>query len=920
MKKYNIIFLLSATIITNVAYTQIISNKSIFEKDSVKKFSHYAVSSDELKLRSEVSVADALYGKLPGLMVMQGMPEYNIFERDAYLNYRGTSTLGSSSMLVLVDGFERDLTYLSIDEVDKVELLTNAVAQSMYGVRGANGVLLITTKRGRTGFNSKVSYSFGLDLPFRKPEFADAPTYANALNEALTNDGLGARYSPQEIRYMQMGIYPELYSNVDWQKEMYSDFGKTHQGSVQFDGGNDKFRYYTIVGYANQEAMFRPTNMDDRYNCQPNKLSLNMRVNLDVILTKSTLLKVNLFGKLQEQTRPTTGIGAIFSQLYNTPASAFPVKTSTGAWAANSVYKNPVADFASRGFTKPNRRTLYGDITIKQKLDIITKGLSASAIIGYDNTVNYQDVRTKSYSYEIVTPITDNSGNIIDVNRTINSVEGRLGFGSTMNSQNISNNLVGRVDYNTKIDSHKIEAGIVYEQSSSMNAGRNATRKRQSVMAVATYSFDDKYIAQGVASYSGTAVMPEADRFNLYPAISLSWIASKENFLKDVKFLNYLEVYGSAGLSGMDLFGHDLDKQLYGSGGDYYFTGASSNTFGGNKEIRLAMTDLAVEKSKKVNFGFNTSLFGKLQFSTELFYENRSQIMVPGATTITSAIGVAIPSLCVGKVKNKGIELSATWSDKIAGSSWGYHINGNFTYAKNKIVNSNEESRPYDYLRRTGGSLNQTWGYEHVGFFNDISEINDPATPKHTFSNVTVGDVRYKDQNDDGRIDANDMVRLGYGKLPEIYYGVNLGLTKGGFGIYAQFQGVAHRSVVLNESSIFNPLQNNTNISTWYLNDNVRWTPQSKESANLPRLSTLDNSNNNKTNTVWIKNGNYFKLRNVEVSYTIPKKFTKWIEARIWVAGSNLFSIDQIEYADPEMLSASYPVMQSFTFGANITF
>lgn len=919
MKKYNIALLLGATMLSNVVFAQIINNTTIFEKDSLERTSPYRVASDELRRRSDVSVGDALYGVLPGLMVMQGNHGVNLFEKSANLYYRGLSTLGNSSMLILIDGFERDMTNLNIDEIDNIELMTNAVAQTMYGVRGANGALIITTKRGRKGFNSSVNFSYGMDFPFRKPTFADAPTYANALNEALANDGLAPRYSPKEISYMQLGVYPELYPNIDWQDELYKGFGSTYQGNVQFDGGNDKFRYYTTFAYANQSAMFKPTNLDKRYNSQLDKLALNLRINLDVVLAKNTTLKVNLFGRLQEQTR-ISSLESYFQKLYDTPASAFPVKSSTGAWAANNIYTNPIAEFGARGYANPNKRTLNGDVTITQKLDAVTKGLSAQVSVAYDNMVNYLDARSKTYIYQIITPALDNFGNILDVTRSTYGVDGKLGFNNTMNAQNIANNLVARVDYKTTINNrHKLDAGIVYEHMNTMNNGRNATKKRQSVMALANYSYDEKYIVQGVVNYSGSAVLPKGERFNVYPAISLSWVASKESFLSGSKFVDYLDVYASAGVTGMDLFGHDLYRQFYGAGGEYFFTN-SDTPFAGNSEWKLPIKNILSEKSRKINAGFNATLFKKLQFMTEFFYENRSQIMVDGSSTISSVIGIEIPSFCAGEVSNKGVDVSARWSDRIGSSQWGYQISGNFTYAKNKIINNNEERRAEDYMYRTGGSLNQSWGLESVGFFNDFDEINDPNTPKHTFSSVRPGDIRYKDQNGDGYINGNDFVRIGYANIPEIYYGFNVGISRGSFALSAQFQGVANRSVWVKTPSLFMPLQNNTNISSWYLNENVRWTPQTKSSANLPRLSAVNNPNNSQNSTTWLRNGAYFKLRNVELSYTIPKKYTKKIEARLWVAGSNLFSIDDIGYADPEMLSASYPAVESFTFGANITF
>lgn len=881
------------------------------------KFSE-AVSGESLERMSKTNVANSLFGQLKGLYTMKSTVFPNVLDDQATFNIRGISTFGNSAPLVLIDGIQRNIEALSMYEIEKVEVLKDAVASALYGVQGANGAILITTKRGKSGFHASADYQCSFDTPFRVPKFADAATYARLTNEALAFDGLPARYTETEIGYFADGTNRELYPDVDWTDMAYRDYGMTHQANVEFEGGSNKFRYYTSLSYGNTIGLLSNTKMFSQYNSQLNKINLNLRANIDAKLTETTTMRLNLLGRIKEQNRPGLGMEVIIPRIYNIPSAAFPVKTSSGKWGGTSIYPyNPVADIADMGTIKAIRRSLMADLTLNQKLDIITKGLYAEVTVAYDNMANYNDKRTRTYEMEMPLPIYGLNNEIIGVDRTVIGRKTELGWKSELNGQQMYVELKGKIGYSRYFGKNKVDAEIVYDQNSNRPNGQNATKKRQSVMAIVGYDFDNRYGVDAVVNYSGSAVLPDNDRFDVYPAVGLNWNASNEDFLKGNKYLTYLKIHASWGISGSDLFAHDLDRQIWGlKGGLYWFTNTNAQKTG-VIEGPLPVVGLSPEKSMKTDLGFDLAFMNRLYLSATYFNEIRSNILVSGANVTSGVLGLAAPRECVGKVKNQGVEVGLNYADNIG--KFNYSIGGNFTYAKNEILNNNEGFQPEDYLYQTGSSLNQFYGLESDGFFNSQEDINK-SEALQTYGALSPGDVRYVDQNHDKIINQYDVVRLGYSQLPEIYYGFNVGLEYKGWSLNADFQGVANRSIYLDTPSVFMPLKNNTNISTWYLEDKVRWTPETIETANVPRLTTVDNPNNFQKSDIWMANGNFLKLRDLELAYTLNRSLLKKVDLKIFLRGTNLFSFDSLGYADPENYGAAYPSMRSYTAGVNLIF
>lgn len=886
---------------------------STTEKEST--ISSATIGSEELQQSSEVNVAKALYGKLAGLSVMQpgGINSVN----SPSLLIRGKNTFNDNTPLVLVDGFERDIDYISLAEIESISVLKDATAAALYGVRGANGVIVVKTKRGAIG-KTKVTaqYKYNTYVPFREPEMADGYSYAQAYNEALANDGFPAKYSNAELQAFKSESNKFAYPNVNWNNQVYKDFSTNHQFDLTASGGGNKFRYFTAATYSNDQGLFKPNDISKREDYKLSKLHLNLRSNLDANITKTTLMQVSLLARLSEFTQPRSGAVNIASGIINIPSAAFPVYSPNGKYASTNFYgQNPVAMVNSSGFTRNMEQSFFADLRLKQDLSTITEGLTAEVAMSHDFYSLIAEFGNRSYLYEVVTPNIDENGNITTSVAPYGE-DTPMDYGDNLNTQFMNDNLEGKINYSKQINNYNLNASLVYDQSSYFGQGRNNTNKRQSYMAYLSGGFKEKYLLDAVLNYSGSSVMPENDRFRFFPAISGAWIVSSEEFMSSSS-LELLKIRGSYGLSGSDSFSNDLFRQFYINNGTYYFTSNIVNA-GGSREGTLPVVGLNYELVKKANLGIDLMAFKKrLSLTTDLFYEYRNNILVDGSKVISSVIGIDVAQQINGEVKNKGIELTSSWADLVG--KFNYRISGNITFVRNEIIENNEGFVPFPYLSKIGNSLDANYGLEAIGFFNDVQEI--ASSPKQVFSDVKPGDIKYKDQNSDNIIDENDVVKYGNsGGTPEIYYGFQINLEYKNFGFNAQLQGVANRTIFTNTANLFFPLKDGSNISTYYLEDQVRWTESTKGTATVPRLTTVENLNNFRPSTLWFRNGAYLKLRNIELYYNVPESIVKGVNAKLFVRGANLFSLDNLKKFDPENYQANYPSLSSYTIGATFCF
>lgn len=874
-----------------------------------------SIGAGKLSKSSAFNPENALYGILPGLAVMQNGGVEGSRSPDMFI--RGKGTMNNANILVLVDGFERPLSALAVDEIDRVTVLKDAAALAEYGQRGANGVLLVTTKRGvNNALKVDVSFEYGLNKAFRLPDLYDAEKYANAYNEALSNDGLPLRYSSYDLTDFKTGNSPDLFPNVNWFRQTLRDYGTNSKFNVSFLGGTKNVKYFTTLNYQSEDGLFDHANTNS-YSTQAEYSRFNFRTNLDVDLSRTTKFQINVGGNIYNVNRPGTAVDDIFNTLYTIPSAAIPVKTIHGKWGGSTIYNNnPMAMLTATGFATTHSRTLLFDISLKQNLDKYLQGLSAELAVSYDNSATYWDGKTKKYQYESAVVQREASGAVSNTIYNLYGQETALSPYSSLGSQWRHSNFWGKLNYFNSWGENTLNTMLLYQQDKKTGNAQYNTFLHQSLVGSAQYSLSQKYFAALTVSYSGSSVLPVNDKFGLFPAISGAWLINKESFLENSKSIKLLKLRASWGITGNDLMSPNLYEQGYFSGTGSYFT-ANNTLQGGIYEGRLATQQLTYEKSYKTNVGFDANLFGKLSATLDMFFDKRTDILVTTAGNISSVIGVTPAFANLGIVKNKGVELSMDWNDQIGGLN--YHFGGQFSFVRNEIVEMAESYKAFDYLKRTGHPIGQVFGMEAIGFFKDANEITN--SPKQVFSTVAPGDIKYKDQNGDHIINELDEVPIGYSSgYPEIYYSFNLGFKYKGFGIDAQFQGTANQSVYLNTPGVFWPLRSNSTISSF---SDDRWTPATSSTATLPRLTTLNNSNDFRSSTTWMRNGSYLKLRTAEVYFELPLEMVKKMkckEVRIFARGMNLFSLDYIKAMDPEKLGTGYPTLSSYYLGVNLAF
>lgn len=891
-----------------------VSAQSYGLADSLRTSSRTAagVNAEAFENAPAADVTKALYGKIAGLNVHQGT---------------GSSADNVSSLLVhgktplvLVDGFPRDMKDLTSLEIDSIYLMTDAASTAMYGVRGANGVLLVNTRRGnRVGLRVSAQYQYGLNTQFRSPEFADAYTYAGAVNQALALDGLAPRYTDTELEAFRTGIHPYEYADVDWWKETMNDVGHTHSLKLSFDGGNDRFRYYTVVDYYRDRSMLKENTADSRYSTKPTDTRLSVRTNIDVAVTASTFLKANLAAKLQELNGTVYGRNNIITAVYGTPSAAFPIRTSEGIYGGNSIYgeKNPVALLMDKGHVRNIYGTLLADMSLEQKLDVITKGLSVEALVSFDNIGGMKETTSKTYMYMDPNPVILAGGTLVTTPIYYGTDSQTLGHSQPFESLTMRSSLQARLTYGRVFGRHDVHAAAIYDMQSVVADGRNNSRKNQSFIFNATYSYGGRYVLDAVVNRSGSSYLPDGAKYHTYPAVSAAWVISNEGFMKNAGWLNLLKIRASYGISGWDGdLSHELWRQSWGAGNSYIF-GDNATSSSGGAEGSLPVVGLVPEKSEKTTLGLDFAAFSdRLSLVLDGFRDYRSDVLVSGAASTSGIIGIGVGQVCEGEYLYEGFDAALSWNDMKGDFTYG--IGARASYLMSEVINENQAYQEYDYLYHAGNRVGQCYGLEALGFFGSQMEINN--SPQQTFSTTRPGDVKYKDQNGDNVINSKDVVKMFGSTLPRFYFGFDIHLGYKGFEIQADFQGITGVTVSLLNSPLYKPLSGNGNISMTYLENEVPWTPENKSVATMPRLTTMENANNHQASSLWYRDGSFLKLRNLVISYTFPKSMIRFADMKIFIQGTDLFSLDNIGFADPEQLQVAYPSVRTFWAGVKFDF
>lgn len=894
------------------------------------------VYNESFNKRASKNISNSLFGQGLGLTALQNAGNYANYEPTFYV--RGLQSLSSSTPLILVDGLERDMDLVSPEEVESVSILKDAAAVALYGYKGVNGAILITTKRGK--YNSRevnFTYDHVMNQEIRRPEFANSLTYAQAMNEAYANDGLGTRYNEWEMNAFRTGekqeFYPgqrlNMYPNVNWLDETFRDHGVSNKYTIEFRGGGSKFRYYSMLNLVTDKGFIANTNMNEGYSTQNKYSRGNLRTNLDIDLTPKTKLKLNILGTLTEWSRPGDSAN-LWDLIYTLPSAAYPIKQEDGTWSGNATWdgtKNPVAQAQGTAYTKGHNRSLFADLTLSQDLSDFIPGLGANFRLAYDNYSSLIENHSKTYAYKSYSMTGwDNLGQPATYHYYSGGAESGMGTAADVKDWTRQFNFAGSIDYNRTFDLHSVYSQMKWDYEYRDTYGTNTTIYRQNLSWFTHYGYKNRYYLDLALVGSASSLLAPGHKWAFSPTVSAAWVLSEEKFMKNVSWVDFLKLRASWGIINADYLPKDGSNTVYDywdqiysiTGVTYPFEDNYGTDFGSASISRLASINSTHEKAVKYNIGLDATLFKGLNLTVEGYYQRRKDIWVSSSGKYSSVLGMTAPFENAGVVDSKGVEVGADYTKDFG--KFIVNVGGNFTFNKNEIKEQLEEPRAYNNLVRTGHPLEQVYGLIADGFFKDEADIE--ASLPQKISTVRPGDIKYVDVNGDQQIDANDVTAIGYStKAPEIYYSFHLGVEWKGLGVDAMFQGTGRYSAMLDTKSMFWPLINNTTISNHYFEN--RWTPEN-QNAKYPRLSAQSNANNYQNNTVWLADRSFLKLRNLEVYYRFPKSLIKksriLSNAKIYVRGVDLFCFDKIKVADPESYGATNPLTRSIIAGLTIGF
>lgn len=900
-----------------------------------------SVNTDELLKVPTASIGNMLSGVLSGVSSVQSSGQPGGDDPDVFI--RGISTLNATNAkpLYLVDGVERSFFQIDPNEIENITILKDASSTAVFGVRGANGVIIVTTKRGKEG-KAKISasFSYGIQAPTRMPEFVNSYDYATYLNEAYTNDGKDPKFTPESVEAFRTHSNPILYPDTDWMDLLFKSSAPQSQGNVNISGGTSRVRYFISMGMLNQKGFFK--NHDTRYDANFNYNRYNYRANLDVDFTKTTLVAINLGGRVEKRNFPRSGddMNQLFRRIYwATPFSGPGIVD--GKWIkGNSQYlpvglSDGLGNIYGRGFGSKTTNVVNLDLALTQKLDFITKGLQFKIKIAYNSSFDHnKDRGTSIESYQPwyrkdVTWMEHPAGSDPDEIVYIQEGEaGLIGYGESFGKAR-DWYAEASFDWKRDFDKHHLGALVLYNQSKAYYPDSDypgIPRGYVGLVGRVTYDYDNKYLIEGNVGYNGSENFAPGHRYGLFPAVSGGWVLTQEEFLKDNPIINFLKIRGSYGIVGNDRYhpynNNFMDRFLYLPnsyfiGGGYQF-GTGTSWSPGAYEKSFGNSGLSWEKSAKQNYGIDFSLFDqKLSGSIDYFYEKRTDILAK-ASTDPAIHAMNLPVLNLGIVSNKGVELNLKWNHKI--EKIRYWANLNLSYAKNKIVYQDEVPSEYKYTLRTGHPVGQPFGLIVRGLYHEgMEDVAD-----HSYL-LKEGDVVYKDLNDDGKIDDNDKMAIGYPSYPLLNAGLTLGFEYKGFDFSMLWVGATKTSRVLQET-FRKPLGDTDDRSLMLHQFQDRWTPETAATAKLPR-PTIDGAKNNyRDSDLWVKDASYLRLKNIEIGYNFRLPFMPKIgmeTMRVFMTGYNLLTLDKLKISDPESMSSGvpqYPVMRVINFGLNVSF
>ncbi len=901
--------------VVNIAY----GTQSVREVSS----SVSAVSAGDLKRSFGTNIKNSLYGRLPGLTILQ---QGNEAGYDTPLMFsRGRNTFGGAGTapLIVIDGVEGSLKQFNAHEIESITLLKDAASTAIYGNRGANGVLLVTTKRGEAGpLRINFNVETGLKQFTHLPQFLNSYDYARLYNEALENDGASLRYSQEELENYRMGSDPYLFPDVNWHDEILRDVAPVSNYNLNFSGGDNSLTYYVSLNALSSDGLYRRSSGQSDYTIDKNFNRYNLHSNVDIKLTNRITTSLDLGGVIEDKFTPAgDNTGSVFNMMSFIPPNAFPVTNPDGSWGGSLLYSNPLGDIMESGFYTSNSRHFRTRFQTRGDLDMIADGLSVTTTLSYITDFKSYSNKTRQYerySFAWNDETEEYAYTTIGQNTQLVGDEGRSDQWRNLTFQTFLN-------YLYENDSYKMDAMVMYNYKNYSVIGPTAyyttdgsvfPYENAGIGGRFTNVINNRYVGEFSFAYNGTENFTSGNRFGFFPAVSLGWIVSGENFLRGADAVDFLKIRTSYGMTGNDNIGGErfMFEPNFPGGSGYYF--GTGNVYRNGLIVgRPANPYLTWEKDRKFNFGLDASFLNRFDVTLEYFDQKRYDILVTAHAEVPAFLGQVTPQLNAGEVSNRGIEASVHYrSDQ--SRSFRYFAGANFWYSRNEILYNAEALQSENYLFRAGHPVGQPFMLEAVGFFESWEDIEN--SPQQVFAEVQPGDIKYKDQNGDGIIDALDFYPIGNSNIPKFNLGLNGGFSYGGFYLDFLLQGVTGRSVYLSGRD-YHAFQGDAKVSAIALG---RWTPENSGAATYPRLSASDNQNNYQYSSFWQHDGSFIKLRNMQLGYNLPQSITNRIRcshANIFISGTNLFSLDYLDYSDPETISG-YPPLRTFSLGASIEF
>ncbi len=892
--------------------------------DVDKDYSTSAVStitSRQIFRTPTANISNTLYGLSPGLYVNQGSGEPG--NDNAWMLIRGLGSYNGGDIAIYIDGFQSNLgylRYLSQNEIESISVVKDAAALSVLGVKGANGALWVTTKRGHNGspsieFNTRV----GLKEPLNLYKPLASREYAILYNEAKSNDN-NRVWSP-----VYNGSELDKLTDVDWYNEVLNENTMYTSYDVSLKGGGENIQFFTLLGYTGDKGFYNVKKDDTHSNV---KLDLyNIRTNLNFKILKIFEGKVDIGGRIEKRFRPNYSTGDLWKNLARYPNNIYPVKNENGTWTGTAVHPdNPLASITDVGYVSFHDRLLQTNLSLKEDLGFLVKGLYLAQGISFSTWTRGTYNVTRNYTRFIN-----------DVKQTSDEDTNYEVYDDYGTNQWSWQQFTATLGYNREFNNSVLTSAINYlqytyniDQNINGSAGPHTTYAHQNVAARVNLVHQKKYIGELALAYSGSDNFKKDNRFNFYPAVSAGWIISAEPFFA-VSNINLFKLRASVGKVGYDGFsgGRYLYQPYYISRRSFLMgNGETPETKWGLEPLYTANSEIGPENSYKVNIGFDLALLKKLSFSMDGFLDKRGGIVtydnsLPGST------GTIASYRNVGKVTTKGLEIAVSFADNI--NKFKYLISGNTTIISDKINYMAEVTQTSPNSALTGHPIGTRFGYDAIGFYQ-VEDFNNGVLnseiPKPSFGEVQPGDIKYRDVNEDNIVDNRDMIKIGNPYIPRIMYAINIELGYNNLDFKVLMQGIGGRDLnLLDYWDKVIPFENN---STAYEMAKGRWAYypdqgiDTRADATFPRLSLVGNSNNYIPSTFWTKSGDFFRVRNIELGYTLPSNlFRDTLKSlRIYFTAVNPFTLSSFlrNYRmDPES-PVGYPGSKSYNVGLTVNF